>query len=429
MLFRQVLKNQLRKQLTNANSLTLTNRYPLNKNRFEGIDELGIYLHIPFCRQICPYCPYNKEIFTMQLAEGYTNAVIKEIDLYAERVGQRRITSLYIGGGTPTTMLNCGLERILKHIYDTFNMQCGIHIESHPNDLTPANLDRIASLGVEHLSIGVEALQDHHLNTLHRPYTVASVKAAVQRAVQKGFTCVNADFIFALPGQTYQEVEQAGQLLVKLGIDQVAAYPLFKFPYTKWSQNSKVNQYRGFSVFAKRKMLRILEKIFQQAGFERTSVWAFTKKGIPKYCSVTVPLYLGLGTSGGSYLKDVFYLNTFNVSEYIRTLEDKSLPIALSVELTETMQMAGWLYWRVYETRFKKSDFMKRFKRHIDEVYGKYFRLLSRTGFLQDDGDEVVLTSAGAYWLHYIQDMFSIDYISKLWGTSKHDPWPQSVIL
>jgi oxygen-independent coproporphyrinogen-3 oxidase len=176
-------------------------------------------------------------------------------------------------------------------------------------------------------------------------------------------------------------------------------------------------------------MQRVLEKIFQGAGFERTSVWALTKRGVPKYCSVTVPLYLGLGASGGSYLKDVFYLNTFNVSEYIRTLEEGKLPIALSVELTESMQMAGWLYWRVYETRFKKSDFMNRFKRQIDEVYGKYFRLLLRTGFLRDDGEEVILTSAGAYWLHYIQDMFSIDYISKLWGTSKQTPWPQSVLL
>jgi oxygen-independent coproporphyrinogen-3 oxidase len=427
--FRQVLTNELRRQLTNSNSLTLVNRYPLNKNRLDGVDDLGLYLHIPFCRQICPYCPYNKEIFKTQVSERYTNAVIKEIDLYAAMVAERRITSFYIGGGTPTTMLNCGLERILAHIYDRFNMQSGIHMESHPNDLTPENLDRITSLGIEHLSIGVEALQDHHLKTLHRPYEVASVKSAVQRAVQRDFTCVNTDLIFALPGQTYQEVEQAGQSLVELGIDQVAAYPLFEFPYTKWSQISQGNHHRGFSTFKKRKMLRILEKIFQGAGFDRTSVWAFTKKGIPKYCSVTVPLYIGLGASGGSYLKDVFYLNTFNVREYIRALEGGNLPIALSVELTEAMQMAGWLYWRVYETRFKKSDFMNRFKRQIDEVYGKYLKLLSRTGFLQDDGEEVILTSEGAYWLHYIQDMFSIDYISKLWGTSKHDPWPQAVML
>ena len=72
---------------------------------------------------------------------------------------------------------------------------------------------------------------------------------------------------------------------------------------------------------------------------------------------------------------------------------------------------------------------MLRFQRQIEGVYGKYFKLLSQIGFLRDNGEEVVLTSAGAYWLHYIQDLFSIDYISKLWGTSKHNPWPQSVLL
>ena len=77
-------------------------------------------------------------------------------------------------------------------------------------------------------------------------------------------------------------------------------------------------------------MLRILEKIFYQAGYERTSVWAFTRRGVPRYCSVTVPLYLGLGASGGSYLRDVFYLNTFGVAEYIKAIEDRGRAVALS---------------------------------------------------------------------------------------------------
>lgn len=177
-------------------------------------------------------------------------------------------------------------------------------------------------------------------------------------------------------------------------------------------------------------MLGILEKIFYDAGFERTSVWAFTRPGVPKYCSVTVPLYVGLGASGGSYLKDVFYLNTFNVREYIRALENGRMPIALSLDLTENMQMAGWLYWRIYETRFKRSDFQKRFGKESDRVYGKYIKLFSLLGFLKkDDGDEITLSDNGTYWLHVLQDLFSIEYISQLWGTSKQEPWPEKVVL
>ena len=423
------LRSQLKRLLAKESLIALEKRPPLLESRFQDIDEFGLYLHIPFCGQICPYCPYNKEIYHPEVARSYTNAVIKEIDIYSEMVGNRPVTSFYIGGGTPTTMLYSGLDEILEHIFAAFSMQCDIHMESHPNDLSIDNLNAINSMGVEHLSIGVEALQDHHLKALHRPYTVEQVKAAVEQAVGKSFKCVNVDTIFALPNQTYSEVQQAGHLLVEMGVDQVAAYPLFKFPYTKWAQLAKERNYKSAGIFKRRKMLGILERVFYDAGFERTSVWAFTKPGVPKYCSVTVPLYVGLGASGGSYLKDIFYLNTFNVHEYIRALESGRMPIALSLDLSESMQMASWLYWRIYETRFRRSDFQKRFGKEFDKVFGKYIKLLSLVGFLKNDGDEIVLSDNGTYWLHVLQDLFSIEYISRLWGTSQQEPWPEKVVL
>ena len=423
------LRSRLGRLLAKEKYIALEQWSPLLESRFQNIDEFGLYLHIPFCGQICPYCPYNKEIYHREVARSYANAVIEEIDIYSEMVGNRPVTSFYIGGGTPTTMLYSGLGDILEHIFKAFNMQCEIHMESHPNDLSSDNLNAIISMGVEHLSIGVEALQNHHLKALHRPYSVEQVKAAVEQAVGKSFTCVNADTIFALPNQTYSEVQQAGHLLVEMGVDQIAAYPLFKFPYTKWAQISKEKNYKSAGIFKRRKMLGILERIFYDAGFERTSVWAFTKPGVPKYCSVTVPLYVGLGASGASYLKDVFYVNTFNVHEYIRALGSGKMPIALSLDLSESMQMAGWLYWRIYETRFRRSDFQKRFGKQFDRVFGKYTKLLSCAGFLKNDEDEIVLSDNGAYWLHVLQDLFSTEYISRLWGTSQQEPWPEKVIL
>ncbi|GAG47276.1 unnamed protein product, partial [marine sediment metagenome] len=206
-------------------------------------------------------------------------------------------------------------------------------------------------------------------------------------------------------------------------------YPLFEFPYTHWGEIAKRKHYKRFSIFEKRRMLGVLERVFRNAGFRRTSVWAFTRRSIPKYCSVTVPLYIGLGASGSSYLKDVFYLNTFSVRAYIEALEGGRMPIALSIDLSEDMQMAGWLYWRIYETRFRKRDFEKRFGKTFDQVYGKYMKVLSFVGLVTDYGDDVVCSDDGAYWLHVLEDIFSIDYISKLWGTSTQEPWPESVVL
>ncbi|MEN8173708.1 MAG: radical SAM protein, partial [Chloroflexota bacterium] len=203
MWFENCLRNQLRRLITKEDHAALENKIPALEDKFQDINEFGLYLHIPFCRQICPYCPYNKELFHPDVADRYANAVITEIDIYAEVIGRKPMTSFYIGGGTPTTMLYNGLDKILNHIYNVFNAQCDIHMESHPNDLNLDNLNTIKSMGVQHLSIGVEALQDKHLKNLHRPYTVGKVKAAVERAVNMGFKCVNVDVIFALPGQTY----------------------------------------------------------------------------------------------------------------------------------------------------------------------------------------------------------------------------------
>jgi coproporphyrinogen III oxidase-like Fe-S oxidoreductase len=426
-------RNQIRKLLTKESNMILENKIPAYESlerEFQDIREFGLYLHIPFCRQICPYCPYNKEIYQPELAKMYTRAVKKEIDFYSGLFGDKPVTSFYIGGGTPTTMLHSGLGNILEHIFKNFNMQCDIHMESHPNDLSSDNLNTIRSLNVANLSTGVEALQDKYLQILNRPYNTKEVKEAVERAINKGFTCFNVDFIFALPNQTYGELEQAGRELVEMGIDQVAAYPLWRFPYTKMGESVKQSNYNIQNIFRRRKMLHILEDIFYVSKYERTSVWAFTKEGIPKYCSVTVPLYVGLGTSGGSYLRDIFYLNTFNVTEYIERLEDGRMPIALSLNLSESMQMAWWFYWRVYETRFKRSDFRERFEKDFNEIYGKYIKLFSLFGLVKkDDGNEVILTDKGIFWLHALEDLFSLDYISKLWGTSKQEPWPERVVL
>lgn len=427
-----LIRNQISKYFTGQKNLTFNNHVPTKEllyEKFNDLDSMGLYLHIPFCDTICPYCPYNKELYKEDLAKNYVKALKKEIDFYASIVGKKAITSFYIGGGTPTTLLNNGLNEILTHIYKQFNMQCDIHLESHPNHLTNDNLDKIKSLGVKYLSIGIESLHDRFLKILQRPYDVKQVKDTIQRVLTKNFECVNVDYIFDLPGQTKEEVEYAGQELAKLGVDQVATYPLFNFDYTKLGIEYHKKHNAIGTMFRRRKLLKIFEDIFYESDYYRSSVWAFTKKGIDKYCSVTVPLYLGLGASGSSYLKDIFYVNTFHVSEYIKALNNNYSPIALSIDLTEKMQMSAWLYWRVYETYFKKSDFEKRFRTNFDDKFGKLIWLWNKLGYLKNGEEQINLTSKGSYWIHAFEDYFSINYINKLWGTSRKNAWPNKITL
>ncbi|OFY64000.1 MAG: hypothetical protein A2V64_12375 [Bacteroidetes bacterium RBG_13_43_22] len=427
-----ILRNKISRHFTKQDEIVFKQHIPSYKSleeNFSDINELGLYLHIPFCTSICPYCPYNKEIFREDACTNYVYVVLKEIDYYLPLLKNKPVTSFYIGGGTPTTMLGKGIETIINHIYKHFKMNCSVHMESHPNHLSIKNLDIIESIGVKYLSIGVEAFQDRHLRTIERPYTVEEVKKSVERAVQRNFECVNIDLIFDLPQQTESEIEQAGEDIIKLGVHQAATYPFFIFPYTRLGKELHKNRNAIATMFRRRKLLKILEDIFYDSGYYRSSVWAFTKKGTDKYCSVTVPLYLGLGASGSSYLRNIFYVNTFNVSEYIRAITEKKTAVALSVELSEEMQMAGWLYWRIYETQFKKSDFEQRFNKSFDEKYGAHMKILNHLGYLKNGEDQIHLTDKGSYWIHAFEDFFSINYINKLWGASKYVPWPERVIL
>ena len=128
----RILRRSLLRFATGELEIRLTSAVPSPgdlRRKFARIDALGIYLHIPFCERICPYCPYNKELYRSDLAAAYVEAVKKEIDLYAGIVGDRPVTSFYIGGGTPTTMLHSGLADIIEHARRTFDAlplgQCG----------------------------------------------------------------------------------------------------------------------------------------------------------------------------------------------------------------------------------------------------------------------------------------------------------------
>jgi oxygen-independent coproporphyrinogen-3 oxidase len=278
-----VIRKKICRQFSGQQEIKFRHVVPddaLISQNIQNLSTIGVYLHIPFCDRICPYCPYNKEVFHEDQARKYTKAVISEIEHYADLMAGKAVSNFYIGGGTPTIMLGNGLEEIIEAVYRNFNMQCSIHTESHPNHLSNDNLNLLKSLGVNYLSIGIEALQNKHLKALERPYTVEDARQVIERAAGKSFECLNIDYIFDLPGQTVAEVEQATSDLVRLGINQAATYPLFRFPYTRFGQDVTAKRNAIATMFRRRKFLKAIEDVFYASGFERSSVWAFTQKGI-----------------------------------------------------------------------------------------------------------------------------------------------------
>ena len=145
-------------------------RFKLKRQKFDlpdNLQNIGLYFHIPFCQHSCPYCPYNKCPYEENKASVYVNAIIKEINLYKSKLVNTNISSVYIGGGTPTLLLK-GIRDIIKQIKKNFMLNGSIGIEAHPENLSSQNLSFLSNIEVDMLSIGIQSFNDRLLKILGR---------------------------------------------------------------------------------------------------------------------------------------------------------------------------------------------------------------------------------------------------------------------
>jgi len=184
----------------------------------DNLKRAGLYLHVPFCKNLCSFCPYNRIEYDDTLFEQYERAIHEEIELYKQSLNHCEFVSLYIGGGTPTVNLS-GLLRILEHLKSAFSLSCDICIELHPSNMDKACLESLKDLGVTMLSVGVESTSDHILKNIGRNHDGNTAIDALRRATEIGFDSVNADLMFALPGQTLQDWENDLRAVIAEGVE------------------------------------------------------------------------------------------------------------------------------------------------------------------------------------------------------------------
>jgi coproporphyrinogen III oxidase-like Fe-S oxidoreductase len=401
-----------------------------------GLRRLGLYLHVPFCRSLCSYCPYNKVKFHAELYRRYETAVHQEIDLYAKQTaesqtangGQRpRIVSLYVGGGTPTVVPQ-GLARLVAHMARAFGNPDNVCVELHPSAMDDGCLDLLRTIGVTMVSVGVESLSGRLLKLIGRSHNAAEAEDAVRRAVAHGFNTVNVDLLFSLPTQTLGELDRDLCRVLALGVDQVSAYPLFGFPYTEWNRRlglTKIIRPRGDLI---RQMLNLIRLRCREYGLVQCAVWSFLRPTKQKFSSTTRHHYRGFGPSAASMTGAQFYLNTFSLEEYAAALPHR-LPVALVLPVSRRLEMAYWLYWRIYEMRICPSDFLDLFAEDLEAVYGRPLGLLARLGMIERQDGSFRVTEDAAYWIHRIQNEYALNYIDRLWGACRQESWPHEVRL
>jgi len=387
---------------------------------YKECENLGLYVHIPFCEKICSFCPYCKVLYSSDLCDRYIDSLIQEIHMVGRQyTGKNQVTSLYFGGGTPALVTD-RLHEIIAAIEEHFIITEGIGLELHPRNVSIEVLTQLKRAGITKVSIGIQSFQEKYQSILGREMVDIEKMAAALAQVE--FETVSMDFIFALPGQTYQDLKKDIELAFSHGANHVAIYPFIDFTFT--SSKVKVMEKKE-----KRKLLDAITKYCMQQGYYRNSIWTFSSEKESRYSSMTRDNFLGFGCSATTLLRDQFKINTFSVEEYCKRVKQGKLPTSLTIRFTERQRMIYYLFWTAYSTRVDSKEFEKFFGKSLDKMYGFELWLAKQLGFVEEENGVYEMTLKGAFYYHYYEDFYTLAYIDKMWGIMRKEAFPEKIEL
>lgn len=383
------------------------------------VKDIGLYVHIPFCTTLCPFCPYNKVKYDKELSLRYKEALIKEINLIGSHYKDKEITSIYFGGGTPSLMID-ELGEIITALKTVFNINCNIGIELHPRDVTEALAKKLKNIGFTMVSLGIQSFQRKELLTLGREFIDGAEKVRILK--ETGFDVIDVDLIFGIKGQTIESLKKDFITAFDNGATQVSTYPFIDFSYA-------ANKSRPLGSKEKRVLLNSLESLRKELNLSRTSVWTFGKEEVPKYSSITRDTYIGFGPSAASLTKKFFKVNTFSVEEYINAVNEGRNPKAITMDFSERLRALYWGFWNAYTLEFNNESFNKIFGRNIESFFGAEILLARALGILKKSNRGYKLTNIGIYLYHLMEQHYTHQYIDKTWRICGQTPWPEEIKL
>ena len=387
---------------------------------FADCDKLGLYVHIPFCRNVCNFCPYCKVKYEKGLCERYIDALIQEIRRVGNQYpGKKTVTSLYFGGGSPALAVE-RLPEIVAAINERFIITDGVGIELHPDDVKPSVLQKLRDCGVTKISIGIQSFQQKYQRILGRARV--DVNSLQQALSQSHFETVSMDFIFALPGQTFEDLKSDLDGAFAAGANHVAIYPFIDFTFTPSSVTALPKK-------EKRALLDRVTLYCEEQGYTRISIWTFSSDKNARYSSMTRDNYLGFGCSAATLIRDQFKINTFSVEAYCRRIDERKLPTSLTIRFTPRQRMIYYLFWTAYGVSIDPREFEKFFGVPLKKVYGLELKLAKLLGFIEEKDGTYRLTLKGAFYYHYYENFYTLSYIDKMWGIMRKEAFPARITL
>ncbi|MCM1092229.1 MAG: radical SAM family heme chaperone HemW [Butyrivibrio sp.] len=380
-----------------------------NQAEAKALGDLELYVHIPFCVRKCKYCDFLSAPASKQVQNAYMEALLSE--LRGRAVSDRRVVSVFVGGGTPSVVdaeRICDVMETIKSHY-ILKEDAEISMEVNPGTVTTNSLERYRAAGVNRLSIGCQSCHDAELSHIGRIHDHQTFLDTYDRARAAGFDNINVDLMSGLPGQSLESWEETLRIIVSLNPppEHISAYSLIVEEgtpfYEMWQRGELVLPNEDME----REMYWRTADILKGCGYEHYEISNYARKGYQCRHNVgywTRRDYLGFGVGAASLYDNVRYSNTDDLTAYIgKPLKGCTQVQELSREeqMEEEMFLGLRLSHGVSGERFREL-----FDVSVREVYGEQIRESVKEGLLEDNGERLVLTGKGVDLANYVMAKF-----------------------
>ncbi len=352
-----------------------------------------LYLHIPFCESLCPYCSFNRIVFDESLSRRYWQALRQEIVLYKQKGYD--FNGVYVGGGTPTIQID-ELAETLDSLRSTFSIK-EISVETNPNHLDPAHLDPLRRCGVNRLSIGIQSFDEGLLKAMDRYDKYGSGPEILKKLkdLSGSFDTVNADMIFNFAAQTAEILNRDLDMLLESGVDQVTYYPLMASNVIRRRMEEKIGSvdYRREARYYHQIVSRLLPT------YRFSSVWCFSRKPamVDEYI-ITYDEYAGIGSGAFGFLNGTCYANTFDITGYIDRLSRGEPSLMASRAFSVSDRVRYDLLMMLFGLHLDFNTFMTRYGESAWRHLALPIIGLRMLGLIRNRFGEYYVTDKGRYY-------------------------------
>ena len=386
-----------------------------NTLNLSTLGDMGLYVHIPFCKQKCMYCDFPAYQNLQDYYETYVYALVQEIDLWVSEHAEskeRSIDTIYFGGGTPTELSIQQLQMIVDKIKSTFTItdDCHMTIESNPGEVDLQYLTKLVKLGFNRISFGVQTFDDKALTMLHRSHDGEKAIQAVYDAKEAGFTDINIDLIYGLPRQTLEDIQHNLNIVKDLPINHISTYGLQVEVGTYLYHLVQKNLISIPSESIDESMYDTMMAGLKELGFERYEISNFAKGN--SYSRHNLKYwhyidYLGFGAGAHSFYDGIRRSNNRNVMPYIQSVDRYIMPTIDTETITVERAQEDFCFlalrtkWGLDEQKFED-----RFGVSVHNLFGNILEDLVTKGLLEYQNGSYHLTSEGAKHGNYVFSQF-----------------------